>query len=420
MPRTLTRELRASLHLLRSSWLLACVLLLAAATALAACGGDDEEPAAAEAPAAPEAAEPAGPSDQLIADVIENYADGVHATYVTSLDSAQILDDAIDVFVENPTPATLEAAKRAWLEARDDYGVTEAYRFYGGPIDNEEDGPEGLINAWPLDEAYIDYVEGDPNAGIVNNPGEFPEITADLIVSLNEVGGEANVSTGWHAIEFLLWGQDLNADGPGDRPLEDYTTNANADRRATYLATASDVLIGHLQWLVDAWDPRGSGNYYAAFLALDANEALTNIITGIGELSRGELAGERMTVAYEERAQEDEHSCFADNTTNDIIANALGIQNVWLGDFGTVRGPGIVDLVAATDQALADRLTEEIAVSVANATSIPAPFDAHLLADLPDSSPGRRAVLKTIESLEDQTDTIVAAGQLIGVTVSVS
>ena len=104
----------------------------------------------------------------------------------------------------------------------------------------------------------------------------------------------------------------------------------------------------------------------------------------------------------------------------DIIANARGIQNVWLGDFGTLRGPGIVDLVAATDQALADRLTEEIAVSVANATSIPAPFDAHLLADLPDSSPGRRAVLKTIESLEDQTDTIVAAGQLIGVTVSVS
>ena len=42
----------------------------------------------------------------------------------------------------NPTPATLEAAKRAWLLARDDYGPTEAYRFYGGPIDNE-DGRSG-------------------------------------------------------------------------------------------------------------------------------------------------------------------------------------------------------------------------------------------------------------------------------------
>ncbi len=188
-------------------------------------------------------------------DVVDAYAEGVYAMYSASLESAQAMDEAIDAFVADPTTETLDAAKQAWLTARDDYGPTEAFRFYGGPIDNEETGVEGLVNAWPLDEAYIDYVDGDPEAGIVNNTDEHPTIDADTLVAANEQGGEANVSTGWHAIEFLLWGQDLSADGPGARPVEDYTTSPNADRRAAYLSTASDLLLEHLDGLVAAWAP---------------------------------------------------------------------------------------------------------------------------------------------------------------------
>ena len=103
-------------------------------------------------------------------EVIVNYADGVHALYAKSLTSATAMDQAIELFLREPTASSLEGAKRAWLRARDDYSPTEAFRFYGGPIDNEDDGPEGLINAWPLDESYIDYVEGDLQAGIINNP----------------------------------------------------------------------------------------------------------------------------------------------------------------------------------------------------------------------------------------------------------
>ena len=152
-------------------------------------------------------------------------------SYTASLTSAEAMDAAIDGFIADPTDTTLAAARDAWLDARHDYGPTEAFRFYGGPIDDDETGTEGLINTWPLDEVYIDYVEGNAEAGIINDPESFPTIDADLLVSLNEQGGEANVSTGWHAIEFLLWGQDLDNSGPGDRPVEDYTTAANADRR---------------------------------------------------------------------------------------------------------------------------------------------------------------------------------------------
>ena len=357
--------------------------------------------------------------DDLKRSVVDNYGAGAHASYLRSLTSAQALDTVIDDFLAAPSQPRLDAAKQACLLARDDYGVTEIYRFYNGPIDNEEDGPEGLINAWPLDESYIDYVQGDPNAGIVNNPGEFQTIDASLLISLNEEGGEANISTGWHAIEFLLWGQDLNPDGPGDRPVEDYNTNANAARRATYLALASDLLIGHLQDMVDAW-ATGQSNYRAQFVSKGVDEALADIITGIGEMSCGKLAGERMTVAYEVRSQEDEHSCFSDNTTNDIIANALGVQRVYSGDYGDVTGPGIRDLIAAEDEELASSLEEEINRSVVLARSIPSPFDRQLTEGLPDSDPGRRAILDTIVALENQTDTIVAAAQKVGITINVS
>ncbi|MGI9611506.1 MAG: imelysin family protein [Acidimicrobiales bacterium] len=377
------------------------VAFLAVAVLASACGSDDETASG-------------------IDDAVETYAAGAHASYEASLSSAQAMDEAIDGFIADPTAATLETAKVAWLAARDDYGPTEAFRFYGGPIDDEETGKEGLINAWPLDEAYIDYVDGAPDAGVINDPDTFPVIDAEVLTSLNEAGGEANISTGWHAIEFLLWGQDLDDDGPGARPVEDYTTNDNADRRAVYLAEASDLLLVHLDELVAAWAP-DEGNYRADFEAMESTEAMRLIITGIGELSRGELAGERMNVAYSERSQEDEHSCFSDNTTNDIVGNASGISMVLHASYpGGVSGTSVLDVVATVDEDLADELAADVAASVLAVEAIPAPFDQHLADGVSDDDPGRMSVLTGIEALEDQTETIVAAAEAIGVTINVT
>lgn len=330
------------------------------------------------------------------------------------------MDEAIDALVANPTDATLDAAKRRWLDARTDYGRTEAFRFYDGPIDNEETGKEGLINAWPMDEAYVDYVEGNANAGIINNPGAYPAINADVLTELNEKDGETNISTGWHAIEFLLWGQDLNENGPGARPATDFTTAANADRRKTYLATASDLLLVHLQELVDAWAP-DKDNYRKEFVGLDATEALRRIITGIGSLSRGELAGERMNVAYEEHSQEDEHSCFSDNTTSDIVSNADGIRSIVDGKYtGAPDGPGIAKLVETKNKELGEKLVNEVNKSVTDAMRIPSPFDKSVRPGVPDDDPGRQAIAVTMKDLETQTDTIVEGAKALGVTINLN
>jgi putative iron-regulated protein len=397
---------------IRSRRLLSAVAALSVLSLVgAACGDDDTSPkgAASSSSAAP---------DALMKEALATYAAGVEAAYVASRASAGPMDEAIDAFLAQPTQASLDAARQAWITARVDYTPTEAFRFYGGPIDNAETGKEGLINAWPLDEAYIDYVQGDPEAGIINHPADYPTIDEDVLVSLNEEGGEANISTGWHAIEFLLWGQDLSATGPGDRPVTDYTTNPNADRRARYLSVLSDLLLEHLDELVDAWAP-DADNYRAEFLQLDPVEAMGLLIKGLGELSRGELANQRMSVAYYERSQENEHSCFSDNTTADLLGNAKGVQMVLEAAYpGGVTGTSVLDVVAAKDPAVAGRLRDDVAASVTAVAAIPAPFDSHLVEGVPDSDPGRASVLAGIQNLDTQTDTIAAAAAAIGVPLN--
>lgn len=345
--------------------------------------------------------------------VVATYADVVSASYADSYDAAVALDRAVDAFLAAPSAAGLEGARAAWLAAREPYGQTEAYRFANGPID-DQDGPEGLLNAWPLDEAYVDYVEGDPDAGIVNRPADFPTIDAELLVSLNEQGGEANVSTGYHAIEFLLWGQDLSATGPGDRPFTDYTTAPNADRRGQYLAAASDLLLVHLQELVETWGP--SGDYRREFLALEDEQALRNVLTGIGTLSKSELAVERIFVAVNNQDQEDEHSCFSDNTDRDVVTNAQGIANVWRGSYvrldgSTVSGPSLSDLVRAQDAALADRIEADLEAALEAVGAIPDPFDRAIVED-------QDTVLQAVDALQTLGDAFVEGARAIGVSIN--
>ena len=391
------------------TWRRVAGVALASVLVLSACGDDKGQ---SKAPASSAATTP--PAE--LAAAVKTYADGVQASYAASLESARSMDVAIDAFVANPTAASLGAARQAWIDARVDYAPTEAFRFYGGPIDDET-GREVLINAWPLDEAYIDYVVGDPQAGIINRPGDYPVIDIDTLISANEGGGEANISTGWHAIEFLLWGQDLDPKGPGNRPVEDYTTNPNADRRKAYLTATSDLLVRHLGELVDAWAP-GADTYREKFLAYEPTQAMSMLLTGLGELGKGELAGQRMNVAYSQRSQEDEHSCFSDNTTNDLAGNARGIQMVLQASYpGGVTGTSVLDVVRAKDAAMADRLEADVAASVQAMEAIPAPFDALVVEGLPDDDPGRKSVLTGIEALEKQTDTLVSAASVIPVTL---
>ena len=338
--------------------------------------------------------------------VVAHYADIVHAGYEDSYRRAVVLQSALQTLTERPSAAALEAAKNAWKRARIPYGETEAFRFYGGPID-DADGPEGQLNAWPMDESYVDYVEGNPCAGIINDPNA--PITRENLLALNEQGGEENVSIGYHAIEFLLWGQDLSTDGPGARPVSDYV---EAPRRVRYLHTVAAQLIGDLESLVQAWAPGQNGNYRTAFLSQEPKEALRQILVGIGTLSRSELAGERMVVALQSHDQEDEHSCFSDNTHVDIIRNAQGIQNVIEGRYArsngsVLAGPGILALLQGERKA---ELQQKTRNAVAAVHTIQPPFDREIVSPL-----GRQRVQAAVHALRAQAEAIVNAAADLGI-----
>lgn len=354
--------------------------------------------------------------------VITNYADIVYANYKKAYDDAILLETAIKTFTTNPTDANFTAAKTAWKTSRESYGTTEAFRFANGPIDGDDNGPEGLLNSWPLDENFIDYVDGAANAGIINDLTDYPVINKTVLEGLNEDGGEKNISVGYHAIEFLLWGQDLTAPSaklPGQRKYTDYVAGAsgtatNQARRASYLNACADLLTDNLDYLVQQW--KSGGVYRTKFLALSENDAIKNIYLGITTLVTAELPIERMQVALENADQEDEHSCFSDNTHRDIALNLQGVINVYQGKYGSIDGPSLEDLVKQADVTAYNETLTSLNSSTTKVAAILIPFDLAISGG-PDSVEGAK-VKTAVQQLKNFGANLLAGAVKINVIVN--
>ena len=339
-----------------------------------------------------------------------SYADLVSHYYNAVALSTKEMNNAIIKFIQAPDNNSLINAKNKWIEARIVYGITEAFRFYGGPIDGVnkygEEGPEGLINAWPLNEAYIDYVQGNPESGIINNMSI--EINAETIIAANMSEDDADVSTGWHAIEFLLWGQDFSLEAAGIREASDYlpTNEVNVRRRA-YLVATSTLLLEHVNWLAEQWSENGEGR--KAFIAKDDPGGA--ILTGIATLAGFELSSERIATALDSGDPEDEHSCFSDQTHNDVKANFNGIKNVYLGkgQNGKSFKPSISEFVMENDIKLHENIMQVINTTDDTINNITVPFDKML--SEPENGLGRQAAEKTVSNLLVLAENFKEAGK---------
>jgi putative iron-regulated protein len=465
-----------------------------AASTLIACGGGSSSSAPVPAPApAPVDVINTGSVSQLL----ETNANIALAAYSDSVDTAQDLKMAIEAFAAAPNAANLDMAKQSWLISREPYGQTEVYRFRLSPIDSsnyaDEDGLEGDINAWPLGEALIDYVQaadpdfGNDQVGVTENGAGINgggavdgtktavniiadtsiAIDAALVTNTATAGDEHDVIAGYHAIEFMLWGQDLNntamvTDGTnrdeavktfaasnlaagGQRPLADFTSDPLAPRRLSYLQVVVDKLIADLESVRDGWLDDVPGNYRDQFTTVadreDAIQKLTEILTGMGTLSEGELAGERMQIAYSSNSQEDEHSCFSDNTHRDVVLNALGVTNSFNGDYTgydsdldgiadetarAVDGYGFDDYAADVGNDDLSAIASELATRLSNTESNYNELDASARNGVPfdvlimdDNRNTDNPVYKTIVSLNLQSQSIAALAEELEIAVQV-
>jgi putative iron-regulated protein len=333
---------------------------------------------------------------ELARRVAVRHADLAAESYEAAAAAARDLQRATDAFVAAPSEAGLEAARRAWRAARVPYTRTEAFRFYGGPID----AVEPLVNAWPVDESYIDSLVGDKGEAL----------TPERLAKLNEREGEKNISVGFHAIEYLLWGQDLSDDGPGRRPAADFGDGApGAARRREYLRVSTALLARHLEGVADAWRPGRGDNYRASFLRRGPSEAAALILKGLGTLTGPELTGERITVAIETKDQENEHSCFSDNTLADLVGDLEGLRAVYLGG---ASGPGLRALIAEVRPDVAARLEAALDASLAAARAVPPPFDRAIVGGEGDA--GRRALRGLVTALSAQTAALGEAAAALG------
>lgn len=368
--------------------------------------------------------------------VTAHYVTLAHERYDDSLQRAIALRDSVGAFVAAPSPETHAAAKAAWIAAHRAYSHTEVFRF-GNP---NVDAWEGKVNAWPLDEGLIDYVRDD-YASVGGNPyanwnfiATNMPVDAELISEIQEgtdpkagpqglADFETNVAAGYHAIEFLLWGQDHNEppDVAGRRPYTDYVqgpdcTHGNCDRRGLYLRSIASKLVADLRWMTTEWQYKNPRQYATRFRALPLGEQLRRMIDGMGNLSLGELAGERLRVALIAGDQEEEQSCFSDTTHFAVYGNALGIKTLYLGqhrrsDGRAVVGPSLAGLVATLDPALDSRLRTAFDESMSRAQAVVdaavagEPFDQMIRTE---NTAGRARIQALIDALRAQTAAIQA------------
>ncbi len=379
-------------------------------------------------------------------DIMKNYGDLAEAMYSDALVKAKDLDKAIDAFLAAPSTETLATARDAWKASRVPYMQTEGFRFGNKIVDDWE----GDVNSWPLDEGLIDYVDkasyGDTKeenplytANIIANKKirlgpkilDATKIDKTVIGKLNSaLDVETNVGTGYHAIEFLLWGQDLHGTGPGagERPASDYDlkncTHGNCDRRRDYLKAASGLLVDDLTEMVSDWKPDGAAR--KALAGEDENMQLSTILTGLGSLSYGELAGERMKLGVLLHDPEEEHDCFSDNTQNSHYYDQVGMMEIWNGKYDgvtPVSGASIAELAREKAPEAAKRVDDAMAVTLEKIKAIKVKADSGEMAYdqmlAAGNDVGNKMILDAVDALVAQARAIEAVVAALNLKVKI-
>lgn len=300
--------------------------------------------------------------------VADNHADIAYAAYSDSKAAALSLQESVNTFIAAPTEANLITAKAAYKAIRAPYQQSEIMRFDsmitvgenldadGGPASVDE--WEGQVNAWPLDENHINTIIAGSE-----------DINVDLLLSENGADdNDANVTTGIHAVEFMLWGSDLHGTeaGSGERPASDFAidglcADSDCERRAQYLSAATDLLVDDLTVMASEWSPAAKTNSGTlAYNFLNSPLAIDYIVGSMITMATDELASARMGSGLSLGDPEEEHDCFSDLSHIAIYHNFQGVKNAFYGTYESatysISGASLAVLVSDKDTTTFDNV----------------------------------------------------------------
>ena len=239
---------------------------------LAGCSDNAAEPQIVET-----AAEAAPSAFELLNPELSASAKEIALEYMRQIDTdfkqagieIEKFQSSIATLTDQTNIENLNLSKQAWLNAHSAYELTTLHRYYATQLMGEQDSLvlmqlQYQINHWPIVPGYIDYVDGYPDSGIVHDINV--NLNAD---SLREQHGSFDVSEvtlGFHAIEFLLWGYDADSVA---RPATDFDAvleltpkeiesgytleQLSNNRRRLFLSVVVDTLVKDFLALQSLW-----------------------------------------------------------------------------------------------------------------------------------------------------------------------
>lgn len=242
----------------------------------------------------------------------------------------EILHNRITLYTTTYTVTHYNMSKAEWKTAKMRIDMLSPFQYL-----NEVD-----FNSFLINPAYIDATSYDNSSGIILNTAAYPTITIQTIQNANYIGSSPNnISKGIHALEFLLWGNDLNPTGPGDGGPNPFDPNSSANylRRKAYL-------LGLITLLKNDLDEMNYSEFKDNVNAKDPKESLAYLLKGIHDFIRYDIAEKSIKKPIDLLDPLYEESQFSDNSTEDIKNKILSIRNYIYGSqFTATNGYFIAD-----------------------------------------------------------------------------
>ncbi|MCG8414936.1 MAG: hypothetical protein MI746_12020 [Pseudomonadales bacterium] len=290
----------------------------------------------------------------ILVSLLENYFFQIDSDYSAVAESLATLQSDIESFLSSPSESTLVSARTSWIAANSQYELTSAHRYFADAVLPEDLSLEFFqvqyqINHWPILPGYLDYVDGYPNSGIVN------DMTVSLdSANLRQQHGAFDInetSIGFHVIEFLLWGENLGGDDP--RPYTDFlpqtelsaqqrsdgmeVSQLSNNRRRLYLQTSAQVLRDDFQTFMSLW-AEGSSALRTELAAESGTGLLLNVLDGLTGLLTEELLVRSLYPMLNGDFNESLPSAFSKSSQNAVSSHLTSLETLLLdikGDDGT-------------------------------------------------------------------------------------